>query len=34
MSKASILIIEDEQDIRDIMVYNLEREGYSVRAFE
>ncbi len=34
MTKASILIIEDERDIRDIMKYHLEREGYTVRAVE
>lgn len=34
MTKASILIIEDEKDIRDIMLYHLEREGYSVRAVQ
>ena len=25
-----ILLIEDEQDLADIVVYNLEREGFSV----
>ena len=28
----TILIIEDEDDIRDLMVYNLEREGFIVHA--
>ena len=26
---ATILVVEDEQDIRDLLVYNLEREGYA-----
>lgn len=26
--RASILIVEDEEDLRDIIVYNLDREGY------
>ncbi len=30
-TKASILVIEDERDIRDLISYNLTREGYSVR---
>lgn len=34
MTKSSILIIEDEKDIRDIMMYHLEREGYIVRAVQ
>lgn len=29
--KATILIIEDERDIREIVSYNLTREGYSVK---
>jgi two-component system phosphate regulon response regulator PhoB len=28
MSKGKILIIDDEQDIRQLLKYNLEREGY------
>ena len=31
MPNESILIIEDEADIRELVVYNLEREGYVVR---
>jgi len=35
MAKEKILIIEDEEDIRDLVKYNLEREGYAdVRAVE
>jgi two-component system phosphate regulon response regulator PhoB len=30
MSKGSVVVIEDETDIRDVMVYNLSREGYTV----
>jgi len=30
MSKGSVVVIEDETDIRDVMVYNLTREGYAV----
>ena len=30
MSKGSVVVIEDETDIRDVMVYNLSREGYAV----
>ena len=26
----SILIIDDEEDIRDILKYNLEKDGFSV----
>ncbi|MEG2139220.1 MAG: response regulator transcription factor [Bilophila sp.] len=26
---ATILVVEDEQDIRELLVYNLEREGYT-----
>lgn len=26
---ATILVVEDEQDIRELLVYNLEREGYA-----
>lgn len=28
-----LILIEDEQDIADLLVYNLEREGYQVTAF-
>ncbi|MBN1616674.1 MAG: response regulator transcription factor [Spirochaetales bacterium] len=30
MAKASILVIEDEKDIQEIISFNLEREGYTV----
>ena len=30
MAKASILIIEDDPDIRELVVFNLGREGYTV----
>lgn len=26
---ATILIVEDEQDIRELLAYNLEKEGYA-----
>lgn len=29
--KPSILVVDDEQDILDLIAYNLEKEGYSVR---
>ena len=32
MAKAKILIIEDEQDIIELLQYNLEREGYQITA--
>lgn len=32
MAKASILVVEDERDIREIMVHALEREGYAVAS--
>jgi len=32
--KQTILIVEDEEDLRDIVVYNLEREGYKTVAVE
>lgn len=31
---ASILIVEDEESIRNLLVYNLEAEGFRVRAIE
>lgn len=31
MSKPLVLLIEDEEDIRELVRYNLEREGYRVR---
>ena len=30
MSKETILIVEDEADLAEVVAYNLEREGYSV----
>jgi DNA-binding response OmpR family regulator len=30
MPKGSVVVIEDEPDIREVMVYNLSREGYAV----
>ena len=30
MSKKIIVVIEDEIDIREVLIYNLEREGYQV----
>lgn len=32
MSDAEILIVDDEQDILDLIGYNLEQEGYAVRT--
>ena len=32
MTKASLLLIEDDPDIVELLRYNLEREGFSVRA--
>lgn len=35
MAKEKILLVEDEEDIRELVKYNLEREGYNdVRAVE
>ncbi|MCD6269404.1 MAG: response regulator [Deltaproteobacteria bacterium] len=30
MSKKTIVVVEDEADIREVLIYNLEREGYQV----
>lgn len=30
MSEATILVVEDEKDIRELLVYSLEREGFAV----
>ncbi len=30
MTREKVLVIEDEPDIREVMVYNLSREGYRV----
>jgi len=32
LSKYRILVIEDEDDIRDLLAYNLQREGYEVQG--
>ncbi|MCZ7555366.1 MAG: response regulator transcription factor [Bacteroidia bacterium] len=32
MSKAGILVVEDEEEILELITYNLSREGYDVRA--
>jgi len=34
MSAVKITIIEDEEDIRHLVCYNLEKEGYSVCSYE
>ena len=34
MSKARIVIVEDEPDIAEIITYNLTREGFSVEHAE
>lgn len=34
MSRASILVVEDEKDILELVTYNLTREGYQVRGVE
>jgi two-component system, OmpR family, alkaline phosphatase synthesis response regulator PhoP len=34
LAKRKILVIEDEPDIRELIVYNLEREGFAVTAAE
>jgi two-component system phosphate regulon response regulator PhoB len=34
MAKEHILVVEDEADIRELIRYNLEREGYSVSDVE
>lgn len=33
MARQTIFIVEDEEDIRELLVFNLEREGFDVRAF-
>ena len=33
-SKPTILVVEDEEDLRDIIIYNLEREGYKTVGVE
>lgn len=34
MSKNTVLIVEDEEDIRALLLYNLAKEGYSATAVE
>jgi two-component system phosphate regulon response regulator PhoB len=34
MTKQLILIIEDDEDIRELLVYNLEKNGYAAEAVE
>ena len=34
MAKTLIIVVEDEPDIREIMLYNLRREGYEAEGFE
>jgi two-component system phosphate regulon response regulator PhoB len=34
MAKASIIVIEDERDIRELVAHNLGREGYAVLGFD
>jgi two-component system alkaline phosphatase synthesis response regulator PhoP len=34
MTRQRILIIEDDEDIRELLVYNLEKNGYEVEAAE
>ncbi|MDD5089264.1 MAG: response regulator [bacterium] len=34
MNKAHILVVDDEEDIREIVTYNLSREGYRVIGVE
>ena len=34
VSRPTILVVEDEQDIRSLLTYNLEREGYHVLEAE
>jgi len=34
MTKQRLLIIEDDEDIRELLVYNLEKNGYATQAVE
>ena len=34
MTRQLILLIEDDEDIRELLVYNLEKNGYEVEAAE
>ena len=33
-NKSKILVVEDEQDIRDLLVFNLQKNGFNVRAID
>ena len=33
MKRETIVVIEDETDILDVIEYNLAREGYRIRAY-
>jgi len=33
-NKPTVLVVEDEEDLRDIVIYNLEREGYKTIGVE
>jgi len=33
-NKSTILVVEDEEDLREIIIYNLEREGYKTIGVE
>ena len=32
--KSTILVVEDEEDLREIIIYNLDREGYQTIGVE
>lgn len=32
--KNTVLVVEDEHDIRELLEYNLARDGFNVRAVE
>jgi len=34
VAKASIMVVEDDQDIRELVIYNLGKEGYTVVSAE
>jgi two-component system, OmpR family, alkaline phosphatase synthesis response regulator PhoP len=34
MAKARVLVVEDESDIRELIAYNLQKEGYQVTSLE
>jgi two-component system phosphate regulon response regulator PhoB len=34
LSRKTVLIVDDEADIRELLTYNLEREGFDVKAVE